>query len=350
MPNPALWTKRKLFSTAYVKNQKIVVDLLKYETVGTFDRIVVKLTGAINTGSATAGTGNGLDNPESLLTNATLNTTPVVGSLLPINQVSGRTLKWDRAMDARCVRGNKVITDAGGSEAVDIEWHLIFKRKGVRKGIEYAFDIGRYTGAILNLTFGDQSTLFTGSSNVWDFSGCTVEIWGNIEYNVNPKQIHATELFEQVFPVTATQTGYLINQLPQGCLYDTLVLLAEDNGALANTIITNIDLEGGGRIWLPMGESNADEIERDFTLNSFDGSVVNSDDPAKETNSPLTTGVYILQSLRSGMYSRAVDALTSQILIKPDVVFTSGHIENMRLFGRKLLPGAVYKAPATKSA
>ena len=347
---PAQWQQRKLTTVPYSANQKLVIDLRKYETDGVFDRIIIKLTGAINTGNGSAGTTTGADNPEGLLQNAQLVVTPSAQGLVPINQVTGRTLKYDRAMEDGWVTQGAVLADGSGTITMDAEWHLVFQRRRVKNGIEHAFDIGRYTGATLNLTFGSQTALFTGGSNTWNFANANIEIWGIINYNVQPKYLHATELFENVYPVLATQASFLIDNLPNGCYYPDIVILAEDNGVLSNVIANSFDLSSGSRSWLMNGDNNADFVQRSLTQRIYDGnSVFLTDDPAAYASAVKITGQYALSRLGKlqGLLTKAPDALVAQLLIRVNETFTSGHTQQLRLFGRKVVPGGVYKQPPT---
>jgi len=349
MSTPAQWQQRKLTTVPYAANQKLVIDLRKYETDGVFDRIIVKLTGVIATGSASAGTATGADNPEGLLQNAQLVVTPSAQGLVPINQVGGRTLMWDRAMEDGYLTKAAAVADGSGNVTMDAEWHLIFQRRKVKNGIEHSFDIGRYTGATLNLTFGAQTALFTGGSNTWSFANANVEIWGIINYNVQPKYLHAVELFENVYPVLATQSSFLIDNLPNGCYYPDIVILAEDNNALSNAIANSFDLSSGSRSWLANGDLNADFVQRSLTQRIYDAnSVFQTDDPNAYASAVKVTGQYALTRLckLQGLLTKAPDALVSQLLIRVNETFTSGHTQQLRLFGRKVVPGGVYKAPA----
>lgn len=349
---PALWSKRKIYSTKYTPSNPIVLDLSKYGVTTDFVReIDVQVTGTLDTGSGGAGTATGKTNPEDLLVNATLTTNPVVATALPFNNVTGRTLLVDDAFWRGCFRKSPAIVDNTGNNTVSISWKLHLARQGVKKGIEYGLDMTRYTSAILSLRFGDQSTLYTGSSNTWDLSTLTVNVFVTSAFNVTPNQIHAHELFEQTYPITQSQSDFLINNLSPGWMYTDFYFMLERNNALVNDILTNIDIEGGGRVWVPQGDTNAELIQKTFTLDNFDGSVVSSDDPDKNTNTALITGIYgITMRNNSGMYSRQIDSLVAQIISKLAVTYTSG-TQQLRLAGRRMVPGAVYKAPtASKSA
>lgn len=352
---PAQWQQRKLAIVPYIANQKQVIDLRKYETDGVFDRLIVKITGSI-TGAVGAGA-TGVDNPEGLLQNAQLVVTPSAQGLVPINQVSGRTLLYDRAMEDGFVTKAASIPNTATANPVNCEWHMVFQRRRVKNGIEHAFDIGRYTGATLNLTFGDLTTINgAGGSPAGAFAACNIEIWGIINYNVQPKYLHAVELFENIYPVLATQSSFLIDNLPNGAYYPDLVVLAEGSGLLAgnnilsNNIANSFDLSSGSRSWLMNGDLNADFIQRSMTHPIYDGnSVFTSDDPVAYAGAQKVTGQYALTRLckLQGLLTKAPDALVSQLLIRVNETFTgTTGFQQLRLFGRKVVPGGVYKAPA----
>lgn len=331
MPVPALWNRRKLYTTQFSPNGSVPVELTKYAQSDYISRLWIHIVGSVNTGAATAGSATGNDNPEGLLLSALLQTSPVIAGVVPFNATSGRAIRWDSAKNRGFLINPTAITDGGGSQNVSFWYELIFKRRGIRKNIEYSFDISKYTSALLTLNFGGQTTLFTGGNNTWSFTGLNVEIWTESDFNTNPDQEHAHELFEQNFPITATQTDFPINQLPPGFLYTDLMFLAEDNNALSNAIINNIDIEGGGRIWTPAGDGNASTLQRCVTALEFDGSV-------GLTN---LVGVYSI-GMRDGMFSRQIDALKAPIIIKLNVTGPgSGHAFNVRLIGRRMVPGAV---------
>lgn len=338
MPVPALWGFRKLTTIPFLVggNQ---VELTKYAQVDFLNRVVVRVVGSIDTKGGAAGAASGRDNPEGLLINAQVQTQPLYASAVPFNQVSGRGLRWDAAIDRGYLITPTAIVDGGGVVNVDWSYEFVCKRQGVRKSIQYGLDMTRYKSILLSLQMGDQSQLFTGSANVWSFANCNIEIWADSAFSVDPDGLHAWELFEQNYPILATQSDFPINQLPPGWLYTDLTFLMEDNNALSNAILNNIDVEGGGRVWTPAGDSNAKEIQRSLTTRDFDGSVGLAN----------LVGVYSL-SMKDGMYSRQIDALKDPIVIKLNVTGPGGgHSFNARLVGRRMVPYGVQR-PANLGA
>jgi hypothetical protein len=354
---PSQWQRRKLTTVNYQPNQKQVIDLRKYETDGTFDRIIVRLTGTVT--GANSGAATGLDDPEGLLQNCTMIVTPAPQGLVPFNQVSGRTLMVDRGMEDQTLVKSKLITALSSQTAtLDCEWHLIFQRRFLKKGIEYGFDMGRYTGAVLNLTFGDLSSIYTAANATWN---ANVEIWADVNYNVNPQHIHAVELFENLYSISASNPAFLIDNLPNGSYYGDLIILSELNNSLDNRpvggatqaaapINGSFDMSSGSRIWLQLGDTNADYIQR-RTRELYDGSMFNVDDPtATPTATKTVYGQFALARLgkRQPLLTKAPEALTSQLLIK--VAVTTTATSQLRLFGRKIVPGGVYTAPSASSS
>lgn len=373
MPNPALYKFRKIYSTPYVQNQQIPIELTKYMQTDFIRRLIVQVTGSVTTGTGGAGAATGRTNPEDLLISAILQSSPTVANIIPINAVSGRGLFLDNAVNRkRFMKAAPIVDNQAGAQTVNICYELLFRRNGIRKSVEYGFDISRYTGALLLLTFGDQTRLVTGSSNSWPLnSSLTISIWVDSDLNVAPDQIHGHEIFEQNFPILQTQPDFLINQLPAGFIYTDLMFITEQNNIPTQGILTNIDIEGGGRVWAQLGDNNADVLQRVLTEDNFDGSVPLDDDPRIATwynnnaahtvfvaptsaGSPtvalpdpfsLLDGIYVIK-MRDGMFTRNIDALTAQIIIKLGVTFISG-TQNVRLIGRRMVPGSVYKkAPA----
>lgn len=338
---PALWAFKKYYSqTSSILGQKVTIDFKKAGMSNEFvNRIVIRLSGSINTGSSGAGTATGNDNPEGLLTNALLQTSPTFQNLLPVNGVSGRGMKWDRGVQRGRLVAYTAITDNTGATSVNWEYEFWFKRKGnfpygVKKAIEYGLDVSKYTSVVLTLTFGTQATLFT-TTNVW-VDNMTLDMWADVSYQTYPSGEHATEIYEQSFPIVANG-DLLINQLPAGCMYDEIVILGEHNNVLTDSIIGNIDIEGAGRVWQYAGDSNADTIRDIKSTEAFDGSVTIAN----------LAGVYVSENSPSGSFLRAIDARQSQILIKVNIIgWTSSGTYNCRLIARKMVPyGVLARAP-----
>lgn len=341
----ALWNFRKLATLPYAA--QVPIELTKYAQTDVFTRLLVRVFGNLTT-TGTFGAASGADNPEGLLTSAVLQTSPQVAGVVPINAVSGRGLRWDAALNRGFIITPLAITAAAQTAAkIDFTYELIFIRRRVKKGIEYGLDMSKYTSALLTLNFGDiATTLFAIGTGVGSLVGqMNVEIYADSNFAVNAAQQHSTELFEQNFPVLASQSDFPINQLPPGFLYTDLCFITESNGIPVNTVLNNIDIEGGGRIWTPAGDNNAAEIQRSMTVPLFDGGAT----VYQDTNVPgKLAGIYAIP-LRDGMFSRAIDALTDPILIKLNVNLVG--TTNVRLLGRRMIPGAVRRkatAPAVK--
>ena len=351
----ALWTEKKFYTGPYpvVGPQSsgqgnFVVDLVKQGLSDTIDTLSVHLTGTIVQAGSTAGTFTlGAENPQGLLVQATLASAPQAAGLIPINAISSRAAVVDYALHQGYFQSNTAYngtggpiteTDGGQSFPLDAWFHFKFKRDGAKKGIDYAHPMYPWNSDLLTLVFGTRSQMVTGGNETWDMTGVSVELYADMDIDANPSMIHAFEIFEQQYNITAANPAFIINQLPQGCFYDSLCFAAEDNGVLSDAIIYNISVQGGGRYWSQQGETNAEFIRERWTKEQFY-------DPTAATHSTGTglTGLYAVP-LRDGLWSRALDATAQPVVVYLGVNAPGGgHTFNVRLIGRKLVPGGIKK-------
>jgi hypothetical protein len=195
--------------------------------------------------------------------------------------------------------------------------------------------------------------LFTGSSNTWSFAGLNVDLWGDWDYDSSPAGVHATEVYEQVFPITANGP-LLINQLPAGVIYTDIALMTEHNNVPVNAIVDNIDIEGGGRNWTFAGTPNAALFNAEFTREAFDGTGTvigfGQESDALSAEDTGLDGIYTFP-MRGGSFLRGLDARNTQLLIKLNVTgWTNSGTYNARLLVRKLTPyGIVAHAAGSAS-
>jgi hypothetical protein len=342
---PPQWRLKKLTTYPYpifgsaisAAPSQTPTELTKYAQTDFFSRLLIQVTGNIavtQVGAGTAGTATGRDNPEALLTTVQLDTQPQLNACTPVKQLSARGLLIDSEFMRGYVRRATPLSDdatsSSFSQAVDILYEVYFKRPYVRKGAEYDHAIAKYASDLLTTTFGGKDQLFTGGAgNTWNLSGLTVSIWADSDLNSNVDRIHNVEFFERTYPITASQTDFPIDTLPQGYLYSDLYFLTELDNVLTDGMLNNIDIEGGARVWLPQGDGNASILQRAFA--EYRGVI---SDP-----SYAAAGI-IPVPLRDGMFTKSLDALASPITIKLDVTFTAGHSNVIRLIGRKMVPGA----------
>lgn len=333
------WRGKKLDTKNYpvvgvqtTGQQKVAFDLTKYGVKDSLAGLLVHLTGnvVIAAGGGAAGTATGAYNPEGLLTLATLQTSPQINSLVQVNSVSNRMLVIDRAIRQKAFQLGTNIPNTVGTQPVDVWYYLNFKRDDADKGHEYSFPMNRWTSAILNLVLGTEDQLYSGATQTWDMTGVTVELWADEDVDVfnsgGPKNIHASEFFEQVFAITASNPAFDINTLPQGVFYDELVFTTEEAGVLTDGIITNINVNSGSRIWTLQGDGNAEFIRDQYTRPLF----------ADPTTQNSLRGIYILP-LRDGRWSAAMDAVKDQLDIKLAITYP-GSPTTIRVMGRKLVP------------
>jgi hypothetical protein len=346
-----LWRYKKLYSFGWPivgpqSNPSPVsfpIELTKYAQEDVFNRILVHVFGPVVVAGVAPGTATGFDNPEGLLTQATLQTTPQVVGITPVNRLSGRGLLYENMIERGYLLKATAIPDVAGTYTADYHYIFNFKRVRSRRGIEFDFAIEKYTSALLTLVLGGRGQLFTGGTNTFDFTGVQCEIYADSNFSLDASKIsiHAHELYENTYPITATQTDFPIDTLPSGYLYTDMIFLTEYNNALTNfdptsgnRLVQNFDIEGGGRVWVQSGDNNADMIQQDWTQELL------------QTGQTLT-GIYVPCSmLREKMYSRMIDALLAPITLKLTVQGpTAPNTFTVRLVGRRMIPDAVHAKP-----
>jgi hypothetical protein len=343
-----LWRYKKLTSFSYPitgpqSNPSpiaVPIELTKYAQEDVFNRLVLHVVGNIVVAGAAPGVATGFDNPEGIMTQLSINTTPQVTGITPFNRLSGRGLLIENLFERGYLLKATTVPDVAGTYPVDFHYVLNFKRWRSRKGIEFDFAIEKYTSALLAMVLGGRGQLFTGGTNTWDMSSLQVEIYADSNFGLDPDKIsiHAHELFENTYPVVATQSDFPIDTLPSGYLYTDMYFLTEQNNVLTNNDVTtglrilqNIDIEGGGRVWLQSGDNNAAITQQDWTQELlFPGQTL--------------TGLYVPVALiREGMFSRMIDALLAPITLKMTVQGpTAPNFTNIRLIGRRMIPDAVH--------
>lgn len=350
---PALWRSTKFLSFNYpitaiasVQGTKpYVVDLKKYLTgdADYLSRIFVRIHGSITKAGAGVGAATGADNPYNLLVSANLSTSPIFANVVPLNSVSQRILAIDSSYNAGFdPRTAPAVTDAAAVVAVDFTTELNFKRsRATRDGIDYVLALNQYRNATLTLVFGGRDQLFSGGVNTWDLSGLTVDLFADIEMGINPGFIHAHELFENIYPVLASNGNFKIDNLPAGFVYTDLYLLSENAGALTDGILNNIAIANGSQQWTMQGESNALNLRYMFSRDNYralTGALLPANPPTNDL-----TGVHAFP-LRDGMFTRGFDCRYSPPIITLDVTSLSA-TTLIRLGGRRMLPGGVYQRP-----
>ena len=305
---------------------KLTTDLVRQGVRDNIETLSIRLVGNVVVAGGGGGTASGAYNPNGLFVNTSLQTSPTVNQLLPINNVGSRIMVIDRAMRQGAFQFATALTDVAGTHALDVWQHFTTYRERAKQGIEFELPMNRWTSAILNLQLGTIDQLFTGSASTYNMSGVTVEIWADLDVSVDPPNIHAVEMFEIPLNITATNAALDFNNLPQGCFYDDLIFTSEVSGALADGVINNIYLNSGGRNWTEQDVNNASFIRERWTRPYFY-------DPTTQTN---LTGIYIVP-LRHGRWSNGFDAIQQLLDIKFNVTF-GGSPTIIRVGGRKVVP------------
>lgn len=305
---------------------KISLDLIRQGIRDNIETLSIRLVGNVVVAGGGGGTATGAYNPNGLFVNTSLQVSPTVNQLLPINNVSSRIMVIDRALRQKAFQTDTALTDAAGTQALDAWIHFTTYREHAKQGIEFELPMNRWTSAILNLQLGTIDQLFSGSASTYNMNSVTVEIWADLDVGVDPPNINAVEMFEIPLNITASNAALDFNNLPQGCFYDDLIFTSEQDGVLTDGIINNIYLNSGGRNWSEQDVNNAAFIRERWTRPWFY-------DPTTQNS---LRGIYIVP-LRHGRWSNGLDAIQQLLDIKFNVTYTSG-ITLIRVAGRKVVP------------
>ena len=342
---PPLWRGQLVDSysypiTAVAATQGTKSHLLDYKKILTgqgdfLSRLFLHVSGNVVVAGASSGTATGAPNPWGLLNLTNVTTNPIYGNVTPFNGLTVRTIRSDELYNRGWATQAAALTDAAGTQAVDFWIELNARRsdKVAYMGIEYALAMGRYTSVLHNSIWGGRDQLFSGGANTWDLSGLTVDVWADVDTGTSPDFIHASELFENNYPITASQTAFQITDLPPGFIYTDFIAQTEDGGALVDTVLNNWSITVGGQTWTFQGGTNASAIRR---LYGYSNGLVITDQNA------VLTGLYALP-MRDQSFLRGFDARFAPITMTLNVHSVSA-TSNLRLMGRRIVPGAVYTA------
>jgi hypothetical protein len=337
--NPSLWGFKKLVTkpwpvtgaAAAASPGTINFDLKDFLQTEVVSRLFLRVVGSIIVAGAGPGAATGKDNPESLIQNINAQLAPSVG-MISKNNLTPRGLLQLGIFDRGYSIHGTTIADAAATVPVDFTLPLNFKQPGSVNPIEWALPMKLFTSYPFAIQCGGREQLFSGGTNTWDPTGLKLEVWAEFETGV-AGAFHAIEQFEQVIPIVATQTD-LTQQLDPGFMYTHLLFIAERDNVKDDTLVNNITVQGGGRIWTPAGDGNAPMIER-MTRESHVYNAAES-----------LTGTYFVAALRDGMYTRAIDALTDKVQVKFDVTLGAGTVRQIRIHGRRIKPLALKVASA----
>lgn len=337
---------RKIFSKSYPVTQvagshtpqKIREDIKKYLSSGVLSYAEIRVFGPIVKAGAGPGTATGKENPEGLITDIVVRTSPGRGMTTKNNLSPRGQISHDIFTRGYAVRAAD-ITDAAGTVQVDFSIPLRFKKRGAAVPIEHALPMDLFDSVMVEITCSGRQELFSGGSNTYDLSGLVVELWADVDFNVAhdvPKVFHLSEEFEQAFPVTQSTNDFEI-VLPEGYVYKDFLLMAQRDGALVDDIITNISVDSGGRSWLAHGEANATGVS------GIPGGIIrkrNRDDYVTDPAEALT-GLYYFDAMRDGGYRRAVDAGAQKVRIRMSVQLGGGTVREIILRCNRMVPMAL---------
>ena len=324
---------QKVFENVF--QQQLLVDLKQLIGPQAVANLYVRIVGtATIVGANPPGTATGQDNPEALLQQVNLTTTPALptsNGQVPINRVSQRGVRIFSDRNRGFASKLAPITDVAGAKAIDVWYELPFKRNHVIQPGEYDLTLGSYQQALLTLNMGNYASLFTGT-NTLDTTGLQIQIWADIDdsrgSNYVPDLVHAVSWFENIYPVSASGK-LVINNLPTGVRFSDLLFLTEEANVLSAGIVTNFEIYSGSERWFYPGQANAAFINEILGYRHSRWIT----DPAF-----APAGIYAFDS-RDGRFSKSLDAMNTPLIVNLDVL--AGAATQVRLVGHAIIPGGV---------
>lgn len=288
------------------------IDLKNFEQMGVISRLYIRVFGNIIVAGAGPGAATGRDNPESLLIQTTLTSTPNQGYDI-LDKLTSRSFRlqsfYERGYDIKAA----AVPDVAGTYAVDYQYQANFLQPLAVKPAEFCLPMQLFTNLLLKMQFGGREQMFTGGTNTWDLSGLTVQLWAELYQGV-AGVFHGTCFSEIQFPaIVATQNNLQLQGIPAGYVYDTMLLRSERSNVLVNDIITNWLIQSSGRQWTQPGQLNAAMIQRMARD-------TNLSDPAADQ-----TGLYFINALKDGMITNTIDSLDAQLDMRIDEISGAGN-------------------------
>lgn len=335
MSQPQLWGLKRVTSQRYPvvgdtgthPVAPVYFDVKEFLQRETVSQLWLRVVGSVSvTGVGTPGAATGRENPEAFIVSIQGTTKPSFGGISK-NQLSARGCIAQRIFDNGYSFRATAISD-GDTAVIPVDFliSLRYQMPGSVNPIEWALPMAAFSEYSFRVSCGGRDQLYSAGDQTWDLAGLQFELWADYNEGV-AGQFHYTEEFEQSFPITASQSDFQI-RLDSGWMYSHLLFLTERDNVLVNDILNNVNIQSGGRVWLPQGDANAEVIQRwnrDTHVNNA---------------AEVLTGLYFIPALRDGMYTRAIDALTDKLEVRLDVTRTSG-VELVTVRGRRIKPLAL---------
>jgi len=333
MSEQAPYAAERVYSHSFPSNagQTLRVNLKDHLADEILAEAFIRVVGDIVVSGAGPGAATGRENPEALVRNIAVRMKPDLGmsamrDLTPRGQIVA-TLFQEQGFAIREVD----VPDVAATVPVDFWVPLLYAKPTSVNAIEWGVPMGALDEYNLAITVGDRSDLFSGGVNVWDLSGLVVEVWVGTRKGFPGAKFHAVEQFEEIIPITATQTG-LEHVLERGFVYSDLLVYSERDNVLVDGMVNKVRMNSGGREWFPGDSDNAvylKHLARRKLITTAAESLV---------------GLIPLPPLHDGRFTQMPDAGLKRIKLLFDVVRGSGD-ENVIVRGTRIKPFRISHLP-----
>lgn len=298
-------------------------------------KLYVRVFGDIVKAGAGVGAATGRENPEGIIRAIRLKTSPDFGMSVKRDLTARAHINqgmFDRGFALRTAD----ITDAAATVQVDFNYELELGSLARRRKAPYEFALPMiaFSEVTLEVECGGRDQLFTGGVNTWNLSGLNIQIAADIAENLEGVgAFHMAEEFEVDVPILQTRRDLPV-ELDAGYIYESILVQAERDDVVDDTLVNDIAVESGGREWLSRGDLNADNAVGSGTGTGW----IRRMNQTEVLPTEVLTGLYFLNLMPDGMASRGVNALKDKLTLKFDVTLGAGTVRNLRLRVRRFKP------------
>ena len=333
MPEQAPYAAERIYGHSFPSNagQTLRVNLKDHLADEILAEAFVRVVGDIVITGAGPGAATGRENPEGLIRNITARMKPDHGmsamrDLTPRGQILA-SLFQEQGFAIR----EADVPDAAATVAVDFWIPLLYAKPTSVNAIEWGVPMGALDEYNLAITVGDRSDLFSGGVNSWDLSGLVVEVWVGTRKGFPGAKFHAVEQFEEIVPITASQSGFE-HVLERGFIYSDLLVYSERDNVLVDGIVNKIRMNSGGREWFPGDSANVPYLKHLARRKLI------------TTSAESLVGLVPFPPFHDGRFTQMPNAGLKRIKLLLDVVRGSGD-ENVIIRGTRIKPFQLLHQP-----
>ena len=302
---------------------EVPVELKPYMTSGFLKNLWLRVVGNITRGGNTSGLATGRENHEAIIRNINVRTTPDFGAVLRKNITPRVAISQQIFDQGFAIRATDITDNATTTVAVDFKIPIIQHGDRRRYASEFYIPMAALSSFVVRVECAGRDQLFSGGAYTWELGALQLEFWAEIAEDVALPAFHLSEEFEETIPIVSSRRD-LKFEFDSGWIYESILLLAERDNVVDDTLINDIAVESGSLSWLPIGGLNAPMVRYRNSLEVLP--------------SETLTGLYFLNLMPEGMATRGANALDQKLVLTADVTLGSGTDRRMTARVRRFRP------------